>query len=67
MLFLVSSLKGSLPMEPYAVFPKRISHHAVAEQLAACDLIRDKQDYFTITPLGLFWAHNLGELFQREG
>ena len=25
-------------MEPYAVFPKRISHHAVAEQLAASSL-----------------------------
>ena len=39
----------------------------VLEQLAARDLIRDKQDYFTVTPLGLFWAHNLGELFQKQG
>lgn len=42
-------------------------YRQVLEQLAARDLIRDKQDYFTITPLGLFWAHNLGELFQKQG
>jgi oxygen-independent coproporphyrinogen-3 oxidase len=42
-------------------------YRQVLEQLAAQDLIQDKQDYFTITPLGLFWAHNLGELFQRQG
>lgn len=38
----------------------------VLEQLAARNLIEDEQDYFTITPLGLFWAHNMGALFQKR-
>ena len=28
-------------------------------------LIENSQDFFTLTPLGLFWAHNIGALFQK--
>ena len=28
-------------------------------------LIEDSPDAFTLTPLGLFWAHNIGALFQQ--
>ena len=28
-------------------------------------LIEDSQNAFTLTPLGLFWAHNIGALFQK--
>lgn len=33
--------------------------------LSQNDLIEDSQDSFTLTPLGLFWAHNIGALFQE--
>lgn len=41
-------------------------YRRVLEQLAVSNLIEDRDEYFTITPLGLFWAHNMGELFQSH-
>jgi oxygen-independent coproporphyrinogen-3 oxidase len=34
--------------------------------LAEQNLIEDRRDSFTVTPSGLFWAHNIGELFQNS-
>jgi len=54
---------------------KRLSEHygvainqkyeKVLQRLSDNNLIEDSPDYFTLTPLGLFWAHNIGELFQK--
>ena len=38
----------------------------VLERLVDDKLIEDTPDSFTLTALGLFWAHNIGELFQTE-
>ncbi len=54
---------------------KRLSEHynidinetfkSVLTFLIQNGLIEDNQDAFTLTPLGLFWAHNVGALFQK--
>jgi oxygen-independent coproporphyrinogen-3 oxidase len=41
-------------------------YKSVLAHLAHNSLIEDSQDFFTLTPLGLFWAHNIGGLFQEE-
>jgi len=55
---------------------KRLSEHygiainekykRILAKLARNNLIEDSEDSFTLTPLGLFWAHNIGGLFQDE-
>jgi oxygen-independent coproporphyrinogen-3 oxidase len=55
---------------------KRLSEHYridinsvykdVLQLLAENNLIEDCEDFFTLTPLGLFWAHNIGGLFQGK-
>lgn len=43
---------------------KRYSN--VLKQLVDNNLIEDSTDSFTLTTLGLFWAHNIGALFQTN-
>jgi coproporphyrinogen III oxidase-like Fe-S oxidoreductase len=38
---------------------------SVLEFLSQNSLIEDSRNSFTLTPLGLFWAHNIGALFQE--
>lgn len=55
---------------------KRLSEHYridinqtyrdILQWLAENKLIEDYEDFFNLTPLGLFWAHNIGKLFQER-
>jgi coproporphyrinogen III oxidase-like Fe-S oxidoreductase len=55
---------------------KRLSEHygvdindkykSVLTYLSKNKLIEYSSDSFIVTPLGLFWAHNIGELFQKS-
>ena len=49
----------------YGVDINRV-YRDVLQRLAEDNLIEDSKDSFTLTPLGLFWAHNIGELFQAH-
>lgn len=51
--------------EHYGVDINRI-YRDVLQRLTENSLIEDTEDSFTLTPLGLFWAHNIGGLFQRN-
>jgi putative oxygen-independent coproporphyrinogen III oxidase len=51
--------------EHYGVDINRL-YGDVLRQLVENNLIEDSDDSFTLTPLGLFWVHNIGELFQTK-
>lgn len=52
--------------EHYGVDINRV-YRNILQRLAEDNLIEDSKDSFTLTPLGLFWAHNIGGLFQTSG
>ena len=51
--------------EHYGVDINRV-YRDVLQRLAENNLIEESEDSFTLTPLGLFWAHNIGGLFQTN-